>query len=74
MITFQNIKVSLVTERTHDYNEKTGKRKKLKKPIITERILFSGDCYDLGEFYKVLDLFKDPYGNIKVSFDLREIV
>lgn len=74
MITFDNIKVYSVTEKTHEFNEKTGKKKKLKKPITTEKVLFSGDCYDLGEFYKILDLFTDPYGNIKVSFDLSEVI
>ena len=70
MICYDDVKMWTVHTKETEYNEKTGKHKKLKTPVVTEKVHVSEESvYDLGELYELLKFAtnRDPYHKINVS-------
>jgi len=74
MIVYNNVKMWTVHTKESEYNQKTGKHKKLKTPVVTEKVHISEDyAYDLGELYELLKFAteREPYNEINVSLTVR---
>jgi len=74
MIAYDNVKMWTVTTKTTEYNSKTGKHKKLKYPVVNEKVHISDvSAYDLGELYELMKFAteRDPYNKINVSLTVR---
>tara|TARA_R110002020_G_scaffold142149_1_gene314166 strand:+ start:159 stop:392 length:234 start_codon:yes stop_codon:yes gene_type:complete len=74
MICYNDVKMWVVHTKESEYNQKTGKHKKLKTPVVTEKVYVSEvSVYDLGELYELMKFAteRDPYNKINVSFTVR---
>ena len=74
MICYNDIKMWTVHTRESEYNQKTGRHKKLKAPIVTEKVHVSeASSYDLGELYELMKFAteRDPYNEINVTFTVK---
>ena len=72
---YQNIKMFTVHTKDTEFNQKTGKHKKLKTPIVTERVhVPDTDAWDLGEVYELMRFAtsRDPYSKVNISFTVHE--
>ena len=74
MIYYDDVKLWTVHTKETEYNQKTGKHKKLKTPVVTEKVHVSEvSVYDLGELYDLMKFAteRDPYNKINVSLTVR---
>ena len=74
MIYYDDVKLWTVHTKETEYNQKTGKHKKLKIPVVTEKVHMSDvHAYDLGELYDLIKFAteRDPYNKINVSLTVR---
>jgi len=74
MICYNDIKIWTVHTKETEYNRKTGKHKKLKTPVVTEKVHVSQvNAYDLGELYELMKFAteRDAYNEINVSLTVR---
>ena len=74
MIYYDDVKLWTVHTKETEYNQKTGKHKKLKIPVVTEKVHMSDvHAYDLGELYDLIKFAteRDPYNKIYVSLTVR---
>ena len=74
MICYNDIKIWTVHTKESEYNHKTGKHKKLKTPVVTEKVHVSQvNAYDLGELYELMKFAteRDAYNEINVSLTVR---
>lgn len=66
MIIYNDILVKKVM--TESYKWKDGKRSKLKKPIVNIKEIYTGSCYDLAEFYKLVETMTTLHGDVTITF------
>jgi len=74
MICYSDIEMWSTFTKESEYNQKTGKHKKLKTPIVTEKVHVSeASAYDLGELYELMKFAteRDPYNRVNVSLTVR---
>ena len=74
MIYYDDVKLWTVHTKETEYNQKTGKHKKLKTPVVTEKVHMSDvHAYDLGELYELIKFAteRDPYNKINVSLTVK---
>ena len=74
MIYYDNVKLWTVHTKETEFNQKTRKHKKLKTPVVTEKVHMSDvHAYDLGELYDLIKFAteRDPYNKIYVSLTVR---
>ena len=74
MIYYDDVKLWTVHTKETEYNQKTGRHKKLKAPIVTEKVHVSeASAYDLGELYELMKFAteRDPYNKVNVSLTVR---
>ena len=74
MICYNDVKMWTVHTKDSEYNHKTGKHKKLKTPVVTEKVHVSeASAYDLGELYELMKFAteRNPYNKINVSLTVK---
>ena len=74
MICYNDIEMWSTFTKESEYNQKTGRHKKLKAPIVTEKVHVSeASAYDLGELYELMKFAteRDPYNKVNVSLTVR---
>tara|TARA_R110002050_G_scaffold234648_1_gene370571 strand:- start:182 stop:415 length:234 start_codon:yes stop_codon:yes gene_type:complete len=74
MICYNDIKMWSTFTKESEYNQKTGKYKKLKNPVVVGKTHVSeASAYDLGELYELMKFAteRDPYNKINVTFTVR---
>ena len=74
MIYYDDVKLWTVHTKETEYNQKTGKHKKLKIPVVTEKVHMSDvHAYDLGELYELMKFAteRDPYNEINVTLTVK---
>ena len=74
MICYSDIKMWSTFTKESEYNQKTGKYKKLKTPVVVGKTHVSeASAYDLGELYELMKFAteRDPYNKINVTFTVK---
>ena len=74
MICYNDVKIWTVHTKESEYNQKTGKHKKLKTPVVVAKTHVSREsAYDLGELYELMKFAteRDPYNEINVTLTVK---
>jgi len=74
MICYSDIEMWSTFTKESEYNQKTGKYKKLKNPVVVGKTHVSeASAYDLGELYELMKFAteRDPYNKINVTFTVK---
>ena len=74
MICYSDIEMWSTFTKESEYNQKTGKYKKLKTPVVVGKTHVSeASAYDLGELYELMKFAteRDPYNEINVTLTVK---